>query len=127
MPLGRVGQGPLIGKFDERGTAIGDANETQRRRQELRRRYGAAYQLLSSILFAEDPIGINYEKNTHEYDPEVGTILPRLHGCRSVDDVRRIVREEFVRWFDVGTAGPPEEYQVIATRIWHEVMPALPE
>jgi hypothetical protein len=34
----------------------------------------------------------------------VGTIIPRLGDCRSVDDVRRIVHEEFVKWFDVVNA-----------------------
>jgi hypothetical protein len=55
----------------------------------------------------------------------VDTILPRLRDCRSADDVRRIVHEEFVKWFDVVTAGPPEKYQTVAKRIWEEVVPGL--
>ena len=33
--------------------------------------------------------------------------------------------EEFVRWFDVATAGPSERYQAVAKRIWEEVVPRL--
>lgn len=92
----------------------------------MKRRYGVAYRRLNDILFSEDPIGINFKENTDEYEPEVGTILPRLRDCRSKDDVERIVHEEFVRWFDVLTAGPRAKYQQIAQRVWDEVMPQLP-
>ncbi len=68
---------------------------------------------------------INFEENTDEYEPEVGTILPRLRTCRSEDDVRQVVHEEFVKWFDVTTAGPPDRYQAIAMRVWDEVVPGL--
>jgi len=102
-----------------------EAEESRRRRKELKRRYAAAYDRLSKILFAEDPIGISFEENTDEYEPEVGTILPRLRTCRSVDDVRRVVHEEFVTWFDADIAGPQERYETIAKRIWEEVVPGL--
>jgi len=101
------------------------AGEEIRRRDELKHQYRAAYQKMTSILFVEDPIGINFEDNTDEYELEVSTILPRLRSCRSVEDVQRVVHEEFVRWFDAGTAGPPEKYQGIAKRIWEEVIPGL--
>lgn len=102
-----------------------EADEIRRKREELRRRYGLAYDRLSNILFTEDPIRINFGEKTDEYEPEVGTILPRLRDCRSADDVRRVVHEEFVRWFDASTAGPTENYQTIAMRVWDEVIPGL--
>lgn len=52
------------------------------------------------------------------YEPEVGTILPRLRSCYSPDDVRRVVHQEFVRWFDASTAGPEERYAKMAAEIW---------
>ena len=106
-------------------TGMTDAEEIRRRREELKQRYGVAYQRVSNILFTEDPIGINFEDNTDEYEPEVGTILPRLRDCRSVDDVGRIVHEEFVQWFGVAIAGPPEKYRTAAKRMWKEVVPGL--
>jgi hypothetical protein len=114
-------------RFDVRELEMTDAEQIRRRRKELRERYGVAYDGLSKILFTEDPVGINFETNTDEYEPEVGTIIARLGECRSVDDMRRIVHEEFVKWFDVVTAGPPENYQIVAKRIWKEVVPGLPD
>ncbi len=104
-----------------------EAEQNRRRRAELRHRYGAAYELVSDILFTEDPVGINFEENTDEYEPEVCTILPRLGSCRSADDVTRVVHEEFVKWFDASTAGPTERYNAVAKRIWEEVIPGLTE
>ena len=85
----------------------------------------AAFAALSRILFREDPIGIALGSNLDEYEPEAFTILPRLSGCTSADDVRRVVHEEFVTWFGAATAGPPNKYDGIASRVWHEVVPGL--
>lgn len=35
---------------------------------------------VNDLFFEFDPIGINYDTNLDEYEPEVGTILPRLPG-----------------------------------------------
>jgi hypothetical protein len=102
-----------------------NADEIRKRREELRRRYGVAYERLSNILFTEDPVRINFEVNTDEYEIEVETILPRLHDCQSADDVAKVVHEELVKWFDASTAGPLEKYQTIAMRVWDEVVPGL--
>ena len=60
---------------------------------------------ISAILFRYDPIGINFEDNTDEYDAEAGTILPRLRGDMSAEEATAIVHEEFVRWFsEIGRA-----------------------
>ncbi len=101
------------------------SDDVRKRRDQLRHQYEIAYERLSSILFSEDPVGVKFEDNTDEYEPEAGTILPRLRDCRSVHDVRRVVHEEFVGWFDAATAGPPEKYQAVAERIWSEVVPGL--
>ena len=102
-----------------------DGDEIRRKRRELRELYGVVYEQLNGILFAEDPMDINFEDNTDEYEPEVGTILPRLHECQSADDVRLVVHEEFVTWFGVSIAGPQERYQTIAVRVWDEIVPLL--
>ena len=80
--------------------------------------YPELFNTLSSLLFKADPIGINFETNTDEYDPEIGTIIPRLRAAQSEADVQRIVHEEFFRWFDKKTAGPLEDYRDIASQIW---------
>jgi hypothetical protein len=61
---------------------------------------------------------MNFEDNTDEYDPEVGTILPRLAQCYSSSDVRRGVFEEFSKWFGPETAGDEMKYDDVAIDIW---------
>lgn len=88
-------------------------------RRRLKAEYGELFDALSALLFRHDPIGIAFDnENTDEYDPETGTILPRLRNCASSSDVQRVVHEEFVRWFDAGNAGPEERYTLIASEIW---------
>lgn len=58
-----------------------------------------------------------------EYELEVGTIIPHLKDAKNSDDVRRIVHEEFLRWFDgEETAGPESAYNSIALEIWDTFM-----
>jgi hypothetical protein len=58
------------------------------------------------------------DTNTDEYEPEARTILPKLRGCHSSDDVHTVVHGEFVRWFGKDTAGSPQRYTKIACEIW---------
>ena len=88
-------------------------------RRRLKAEYGELLDAVSGLLFRADPIGISFDnKNLDEYEPEAGTILPRLKDCTSADDTLRVVHEEFVRWFDADTAGPRDNYQQIANEIW---------
>ncbi len=89
-----------------------------RERAALRQQFGALFDDLSAALFRHDPIGINFGTNRDEYDPEVGTILPRLKDCTSEADVARVTHEEFVRWFGADDAGPIERYAKAADEIW---------
>lgn len=103
------------------------------RRDQLKGLYSGLYEEVSAILFRHDPVGLNFGYNTDEYEPEVDTILPRLEGADSAEDVRRVVHEEFLRWF--GTHGEPEpseethklvgreeHYQAIAEDIWDAIV-----
>ncbi|MDX2206488.1 MAG: hypothetical protein SFU57_02485 [Gemmatimonadales bacterium] len=98
-----------------------ERDKIQADREALRREYGALYERLAALLFKDDPVGINFEDNADEYEPEVGSILPRLRTCASAADVQRVVHEEFCRWFDADTAGPFERYQTISNDIWTEI------
>jgi hypothetical protein len=88
-------------------------------RQALKIRYGKLYISVSEILFKADPIGINFEFNTDEYEPEVDTIIPRLFSGMSASDVQTIVYEEFCRWFDPDTAGTRDGYEAVSLEIWN--------
>jgi hypothetical protein len=87
-------------------------------RRRLRAEYGALFDTVSTLLYRHDPIGINFEVNTGEYDLEAETILPRLRTCRTEEDVHKVVYAEFVRWFDADNAGSPDRYKDIASEIW---------
>lgn len=96
-------------------------------RRQLKAEYGELFNSVSALLYRHDPIGINFEINPDEYHAETGTILPRLRGCRSEQDVLRVVHEEFVRWFDSSSAGPQKRYKEIAAetwRLWQQYWPA---
>ncbi len=75
-------------------------------------------QAVSEALFRADPVGINFETNTDEYDSEAETVviaLPKANGPR---DVLVLTRQCFVEWFDAETAGPPGRYMAVAEEIW---------
>ena len=91
---------------------------TREERERIEREYGDLYPAVCEVLYEEDPIGIGFGDNADEYDPEAFTILPRLAECRSAEELRTVIHEEFVRWFEVETAGPLESYTNAAERIW---------
>jgi hypothetical protein len=82
---------------------------------------------VEALLFRHDPIGINFEHNTDEYRAEAETICLRRDEARTPEDLRRIVHEEFVRWFDAKTAGPEVRYEPIAEEIWDVWRPRNPD
>ncbi len=92
--------------------------EILQERRRLRMAYGELDGDAAALLFRHDPIGINFDTNPDEYEPEVGTILPKLRICESASDVLQVVHEEFVRWFGPITAGPKERYVEISAEIW---------
>jgi hypothetical protein len=100
---------------------VGDKERYEQRRAALRQRFGSLYDFVLQLLFEVDPVGINFDTNTDEYEPEVDTILPRLGDGQTVDDLQRIVHEEFVRWFGIETAGASEKYAGIARQLHSEL------
>ena len=87
-------------------------------RKQMTNHYKNLYRGISEILYRHDPIGINFDFNTNEYEPEVGAILPRISEATSPIELSKIVHQEFVRWFDEDTAGSEERYSGIAQEIW---------
>lgn len=87
-------------------------------RKQLKAQFGELFDAVAAILFRHDPAGINFDVNTDEYEPEVGTILARLASCKSPEDVMKAVHDEFVNWFDPTIAGPLDRYRDLAIEIW---------
>ncbi|MBF7074612.1 hypothetical protein ISG33_14495 [Glaciecola sp. MH2013] len=79
-------------------------------------KYKKLYFCVSRILYDNDIEGINFGVNDDEYEPEVGTILPRLHDASSVEDIQLILSEEFNHWF--GSNRELDEYYDSAKEIW---------
>jgi hypothetical protein len=68
-------------------------------RQRLKREYTAIFGNLAAYLYDQDPMGLNYGINPDEYEPEVGTILPRVFEAETAAEIVSVIREEFERWF----------------------------
>ncbi len=81
--------------------------------------YRELFQAVSQALFKADPVGITAGiKTTDEYDPEAGTIIPRLRSCTSEEETLAVVHEEFCRWFGADIAGSIDNYRSVAKEIW---------
>jgi hypothetical protein len=85
-------------------------------RQHLQALYHDLFAQVNRLVHSHDPVGIAFVGDD-EYEPEVGTILPRLREVQTLDDMRRIVYETFVFWFDTAS-GPEERYQPLANDLW---------
>ena len=92
--------------------------EIKEERKRLKAEYGELFDDVAAILFRHDPININFETNTDEYELEVGTILPRLRTCNSLEGARKVIHEEFCRWFSRESAGSEESFDAVAAEIW---------
>jgi len=93
-----------------------DRQQRERERYQLDLEFDWLYDAVLALLAEHDPIGIAFHPS--EYDPEVRTILPRLGEAATVEDLTRILHEEFVRWFCPRTAGLPSRYWPIAEDLW---------
>lgn len=99
---------------------MSDPNLKQRQAQIARSRqaYKDLFGQVSAILFRHDPIGINFETNRDEYDPEAGTILPRLHQCHSAEDVHCVIVEEICAWFGPEYIDIQDKLKPVANEVW---------
>jgi hypothetical protein len=92
--------------------------QTQAEREQVRQAHPALFAAVSGAMFRHDPVEINYQFNTDEYDAEAGTVIPRLKDCASSDELASVLHEEFVRWFGAETAGPRDRYRDLSADIW---------
>src|SRR5258708_5072212 len=68
-------------------------------RKRLKDEYAALFEDLSALLYQVDPMGLNFGVTPDEYEPEVGTILPRIFDAQEPDVIAAVIREEFDVWF----------------------------
>jgi hypothetical protein len=86
-------------------------------RDAVRQRHPRLFTAVSEAMFRHDPIGINFGNNADEYDPEAGTVVPRLSACASAEDVENVMIEEFSAWFGADIAGRAH-YAALANEVW---------
>lgn len=92
---------------------------SQERNKELSKAFEDLRASVTRLLIDADPVNlIAIGAPKDEYDPEVGTILPRLKEATSPEDVTKIIHEEFTKWFGED-AGPIEAYADVAEQIWN--------
>jgi hypothetical protein len=118
MPVPRTSLEPFAGTFGDGSVECAIASATP---MGYTARMTEAERLaadISRLFFKLDPIGINFDDNTDEYDPEAAAIVARLPSCRSVDDVTAATHAVFVAHFDGDIAGPIDGYRVIAAEVW---------
>lgn len=101
-------------------------NAAQRRHLETRKRlirqFGPAYQELNDILTKFDAVGIgDFAEN--EYDLEVHAILARAREIDSEKELRRVVEEEFERWFAPVPTRIGKSSRAIAAAFWPYLKP----
>ncbi len=73
---------------------------------------------VSAVLFRVDPMGLNYETNTDEYDPETREILARIGSVSDGDQLQMVLHQVFSMMFDPAMAGPLGHYREAAEQIW---------
>ena len=93
------------------------ASRVQGRRRDARVRYKLLFDQAVALFFRIDPVGINFDVNTDEYEPEVATVLPRLLAADSEKAVRTILSEEFNHWFGLDRARG-DRLDALAEELW---------
>jgi len=91
--------------------------EESKKQKILKKQNPVFFSQVAEILLKHDLMGIDYEVNPDEYEPEAGTIIPRLTDCSDYLDTRKMIYEEFVRWF-YNDVGNETEYTEAAKEIW---------
>ena len=86
-------------------------------RKRLKIEYSALFDDLTALLYQLDPVGLNYGINPDEYEPEVGTILPRVMELETASEIASIIREEFEVWFGTGTRVESATYEELGTEV----------
>jgi hypothetical protein len=90
-----------------------ELRERDAMRQFVRANHGEFLNEVAAVLYRHDPEGI-YLGGVDEYESEAARIIPRLPVCRSMDDVWRVVCEEFNA---SGFTGAASKYQTSAAEL----------
>ncbi len=86
----------------------------------LKGEFGPFFDEALVILFRHDPLDLGMGFNADEYLPELLTILSRVRQADSAQELRRIVYEEFKKWFaEEEEVGTEDKYTAMAQELWN--------
>jgi hypothetical protein len=91
-------------------------DQARSQRESYREKHVQLIRDIRSLVYQVDPIGPSHHD---EYDSAIHDMVPRLKGCKSSEDVQRVVHQVFTRKFGATLAGPPSKYEFLSKRIWN--------
>jgi hypothetical protein len=94
--------------------------ETEDRQQHrmLQKEYGNFYRAVSDIVFRHNPMELDGNHNTGDYDPEVDVLLSRIREAENLSALQELLFEVFLADFGEENCGSRERYDVAASEIW---------
>jgi hypothetical protein len=94
--------------------------ETEDRQQHrmLQKEYGNFYRAVSDIVFRHNPMELDGNHNTGDYDPEVDMFLSRIREAENLNALQELLFEVFLTDFGEENCGSRERYDVPASEIW---------
>lgn len=81
-------------------------------------KYNLLINELQKIFNKCDPIGIYYEENNDEYDPEIQSILTKIKIGMDKSQLYELIYREFVYWFDKETVGEKKDYDSLTEEVY---------
>jgi len=94
--------------------------ETEDRQQHrmLQKEYGNFYRAVSDIVFRHNPMELDGNHNTGDYDPEIDMFLSRIREAENLSALQELLFEVFLTDFGEENCGSRERYDVAASEIW---------
>ena len=84
----------------------------------LQKEYGRFYRGVSDILFRHNPMELDGNRNTGQYDPEVDLLLSRIREAEDLNTLGALLFEVFLTDFGEENCGSRERFDVAAAEIW---------
>ena len=85
----------------------------------LQKEYGNFYRTVSDILFRHNPMELDGNHNTGDYDPEIDILLSRIQEAEHLAALQELLWEIFRTDFGAEICGSRERYEVAASEIWN--------
>ena len=85
--------------------------------------YGSQFNELQTIINKYDPMNLFcFGAPEHEYSLEVKTIIIQLDKGMTIQQVLKLIHQEFIRWFGVKSTGSISEYSEMSSDVFNWAM-----